>query len=141
MEATVSQIHNYPLRPAGYEEPLFAGRMKKREVMEYFLQSDWITRASEIVSDMGYAARLRRDPVDLKRSADGSTVLIRVCGRRRSVRSVRRVLARWRQVRHWWKSDGGEDLVIYRLLLSDGAVVDVARDFGSGVWTLVGIVD
>jgi hypothetical protein len=36
---------------------------------------------------------------------------------------------------------GGEDRFLYRLLLSDGAVVDVARERSSGEWALVGVAD
>ena len=42
--------------------------------------------------------------------------------------------------------EGGEDRVVYRLLLSDGAVVDLALDRGeaeerAGSWSLVGVLD
>lgn len=141
MEATVSQIHNYPQRPGDYEEPLFAGEAQKRAIIEHFLRAGWLVRASEIVATGGSAAHARRDPVELRRREDGTLVLERGCGRRRSVRSVQRVVARWREVRNWWEESGGENLVVYRLLLTGGAVVDVAKDLRDGAWTLVGIED
>lgn len=151
MEATVSEIHAYPQRPAGFAEPLFWGLENKREVMEHFLAASWVQRASESTSGVGrgsargYAAHAADESAELKRREDGALVLERGCGRRcrnaRRRRTVRRVLGCWREVRGWWEISGGCDLVLYRLLLSDGAVVDVARDLPDGDWKLVGVVD
>ena len=49
------------------------------------------------------------------------------------------VLDRWREVRAWWDEDAAVDRTVVRVLLSDGAVVDLARE-GSG-WFLVGVAD
>lgn len=164
MEATVSEIHAYPRRPEGFAEPLFWGPENKREVMEHFLEASWIQRASEAAGGNargnvhGNAAHAAEESVVLERCEDGALVLERGCGRRRGCgrgwrsrnagrkstvrrRAVRRVLGRWREVWGWWEPSGGEDLVLYRLLLSDGAVVDVARDLAGGIWKLVGVVD
>lgn len=150
MEATVYEIHAYPLRPAGFAEPLFWRPEKKREVMEHFLETSWIHRASEAAGTArenvrGNAAHAVEESVKLERREEGALVLERGCGRRgwRVVRrrAVRRVLGRWREVWGWWEPSGGCDLVLYRLLLSDGAVVDVARDLAGGAWKLVGVVD
>lgn len=159
MEATVYEIHAYPLRPAGFAEPLFWRPEKKREVMEHFLETSWIHRASEAAGTArgnvrGNAAHAVEESVKLERRGDGVLVLEcgggRKCGKRcRNAgrqragcrRVVRRVLGRWREVWGWWEPSGGCDLVLYRLLLSDGAVVDVARDLAGGVWKLVGVVD
>lgn len=55
MESTVTEIHEYPLRPGGYEEPLFGAADKDREVMKHFLQVPWLDRASEYaVQTTGY---------------------------------------------------------------------------------------
>lgn len=149
MEATVTEIHDYPHRPAGFEEPLFWDLEDKREAMEHYLATTWVQRASEIATKPigrgpGEAAHARNERVRIERREDDTLVLERECGqrrRRRSVRkSVRKVLASWREVRGWWES-GGCDLTLYRLLLSDGAVVDVAWVRGEKVWKLVGVVD
>ena len=151
-EATVSEIHAYPQRPEGFAEPLFWSLEKKREVMEHFLAASWVQRASEAAGGFdrrytrGSAAHTTEERVELKRREDGALMLGRGCGRRRSRRSlrwraVRQVLGCWREAWGWWEPSGGRDLVLYRLLLSDGAVVDVARDLAGGLWKLVGVVD
>ena len=167
MKATVSEIHAYPLRPEGFAEPLFWGPENKREVMEHFLEASWVQRASEAAGTArgnargnasGNAVHAVEEMVELGRRGDGSLVLERGCGRRHGCgrgrrsrnarrksavrrRAVRRVLGRWREVWGWWEPSGGRDLVLYRLLLSDGVVVDVARDLAGDVWKLVGVVD
>ena len=50
MEASVSEIHRYPLRPDGFEEPLFPTRESRLEVLDHLLQSSWLSRASEAES-------------------------------------------------------------------------------------------
>ena len=157
--ATVSEIHRYPIRPEGFEEPLFHGRASRAAVMEHFLGAPWLRRASEL-SDRegtGQVARAKREPLEVRRAASdrggggalvvsglpcprrrGSGVRRRV---RRRPRRVARVLARWREVRGWWGDEGGEDRFLYRLLLEGGAVVDVARERSSGEWALVGVAD
>jgi len=49
------------------------------------------------------------------------------------------VLERWREVQAWWDEDAGVDRTVVRVLLSDGAVVDLARE--SSGWFLVGVTD
>jgi hypothetical protein len=49
------------------------------------------------------------------------------------------VLERWREVRAWWNEDAGVDRTVVRVLLSDGAVVGLARE--SSGWFLVGVAD
>ena len=152
MKATVSEIHAYQgelARPANFVEPLFWGIEKKREVMEHFLTATWLQRASDMyrAGCSGEAAHARRESARLERREDGSLVLERGCGRRhgrRREKRVREVLGSWRVLRGWWEPSGGEDLVLYRLLLTDGAVVDVARrptGVAGGDWELVGVVD
>ena len=54
------------------------------------------------------------------------------------------LVERWREVRNWWEGAGITDVYVYRFVLVDGSIVDVARDphvKGVGEWTLVGIVD
>jgi hypothetical protein len=50
------------------------------------------------------------------------------------------VLGRWREVRAWWDETRAKDRSLARLLLSDGSVVDLARENG-GEWFLVGVTD
>lgn len=140
MEASVTEIHCYPLRPERFEEPLFSTRESRCAVMEHFLEAGWLSRASSLDRGGGCSAHTRTEPAELRRRTDGEMELVRRCGRRRHRRMVARILERWRMVRGWWE-DGGEDRFLYRLLLSDGAVVDVAHDRVSGEWLLVGVVD
>lgn len=160
MEATVSEIHAYPMRPRDFFEPLFWSMETKREVMEHFLEASWIKRASVTRSsgDGGTAhvfADSRREAVELRRRPEGKLELLRGCSgpgsgpgrqtkRRRSRKLVVGLVERWREVRNWWEGAGITDVYVYRFVLVDGSVVDVARDphvKGVGEWTLVGIVD
>jgi hypothetical protein len=53
---------------------------------------------------------------------------------------VLEILERWREVKEWWDGDRCKDRFVLRVLLSGGAVVDLARE-KSGGWLLVGVVD
>ncbi len=53
---------------------------------------------------------------------------------------VVRILDRWREVRDWWDEERYTDRFVFRVLLSGGSVVDLARE-RSGEWLLVGVVD
>ncbi len=121
----------------------FGQRESNRAIMDHFLESSWLWWASELDhgASPGEAAHVRQESIGVERLGDGSVLIERGCGRRRRRRDVRRVLARWREVRGWWQGYGGEDLLLYRLLLSDGAVVDVGRDRRSGRWALIGVID
>jgi len=155
MEATVSEIHAYPMRPRDFLEPLFWSMETKREVMEHFLEASWIKRASVTRSSGdGVAAHAfadsRREAVELRRRPEGRLELLRGCTetkgtkRRRSRKLVVGLVERWREVRNWWEGAGATDVYVYRFVLAGGSVVDVARDphvKGVGEWTLVGIVD
>lgn len=130
----VSEIHAYPLRPEGFEEPLFPMPESRRAVAEHLLRAPWLSRASELEGKGGQAVHVRWESVEVENR----------CGRVRVLwasgkRWVVEVLDRWREVRSWWNEDTGVDRVVVRVLLSDGAVVDLARQ-GSG-WFLVGVVD
>lgn len=74
--------------------------------------------------------RLVDRPVEVVRSADGRPRTI-VLGRRRLAVAGR--LERWRESGEWW--EGEEEREVERLLLSDGAVVEVSgptRTRGAG---------
>jgi hypothetical protein len=129
MEASVSEIHRYPLRPEGFEEPLFPTAESRR--------APWLSRASEIEGRGGQAAHARQEPVEVEDSYAGVQVC-RTLGRKK--RRVVEVLGRWREVRAWWDEERAKDRNLVRVLLSDGAVVDLARENG-GEWFLVGVAD
>jgi hypothetical protein len=65
--------------------------------------------------------RLVDRPVEVVRSADGRPRCL-VLGRRRLVVVAR--LERWRESGEWW--EGEEEREVERLLLADGAVVEVS---------------
>lgn len=144
-EVTVSDIHRYPLRPPGLEEPLFPTHVFKRAVAEHLAHSPWLSRASELSGGSGEAARCRREPVHVLRRRNGQAYLVRRCGSGRRVRKRRivRVLERWRDVGWWWDGEGHVNRLVFRVLLEGdvGAVVDLALEVGSGDWLLVGVVD
>ncbi|HZC18163.1 MAG TPA: hypothetical protein VE225_00490 [Rubrobacteraceae bacterium] len=140
MEASVSEIHDYPLRPDGFEEPLFPGAGSKRAVAEHLLQAPWLSRASEMEGRSGQAVHVRRESVEIENHG-GSVRVSWASGKRRcrKERRVVEVLDRWREIRAWWDEDAAVDRTLVRVLLSNGAVVDLARE-GSG-WFLVGVAD
>ncbi|HSK99524.1 MAG TPA: hypothetical protein VK869_04240 [Rubrobacteraceae bacterium] len=138
---SVSEIHAYPLRPEGFEEPLFPTAASRREVAEHLLGAPWLVRACELASrGAGEVAHAFEEPVEVLRG--GRTYVVRrECGRRRrSGRRVVEVLDRWREVGRWWEGDRYPDRTVFRVLLSGGAVVDLAREKGNE-WLLVGVVD
>ena len=103
MEAKVSEIHAYPARPEGYEEPLFHTRHSRKEVLEHLAKSGWLCRASELEARVVGAC----SGVGIRRAAGGHPA-----GR---VGRMGRVLSSWREVDRWWEADGGVD-VVWRLL-------------------------
>jgi len=141
MEASVSEIHRYPLRPEGFEEPLFPTRESRRAVLDHLLRSPWLSRASEMEGKGGQAAHARREPVELE-NRHGRLLVTRTSERRRcrKKRHVVEVLDRWREVRAWWDEERAKDRSLVRVLLSDGGVVDLARE-NDGEWFLVGVTD
>jgi hypothetical protein len=141
MEAGVSEIHRYPLRPEGFEEPLFPTRESRRRVLDHLLRASWLSRASEAESRGGQAVHAGRKPVDLE-NRHGRVGISWSSGRRgcRKERRIVEVLGRWREVGAWWDEERATDRSLFRVLLSDGAVVDLARENG-GEWFLVGTMD
>jgi hypothetical protein len=141
MKASVSEIHRYPLRPYGFEEPLFPTREARLEVLDHLLLSSWLSRASELEGRGGEVVHAGREPVDVK-SRSGRVSISWASGRRRCRRERRivEVLGRWREVRAWWDEERATDRSLFRVLLSDGSVVDLARESG-GEWFLVGTMD
>lgn len=142
----VSQIHHYPLRPPGFEEPLFPTAASKRSVIEHLLESPWLSRASELERrGGGAAAHVLEEPIGLD-EFEGRVDIVRLVGGRRRYRSswrrqrVVRVLDRWRQVSGWWGEDRHVNRMVFRVLLSGGSVVDLARE-RSGGWFLLGVLD
>lgn len=145
MEVSVSEIHRHPLRPPGFAEPLFLGRAAKKEIAEHLRESSaWLGKASE-------AGEPAQEPCHVLGRPDGSAYLVRVgsarpgCrrrGTRARKRRVARVIDRWREVRGWWRPGGGTDRLCFRVLLSGGAVVELALDRGeAGGWSIVRVVD
>lgn len=88
MEATVGEIHAYPLRPEGYAEPLFRTARSRRQILEHLARSSWLWRASE-------APRPLRGAASATAQENG------------------KVIASWREVDRWWEPDGGVDRVCY----------------------------
>ena len=141
MEASVSEIHRYPLRPEGFEEPLFSTRESRLAVLDHLLRTSWLSRASEMEERGGQAAHARYEPVELE-NRHGRVRVTWASGRRRcrKGRLVVEVLGRWREVRAWWDGERAKDRSLARLLLSDGSVIDLAQE-NDGEWFLVGVTD
>jgi hypothetical protein len=146
LATTVSEIHRYPSRPPGFEEPLFPTPESRKAVAEHLASAPWLSRGSELDRGSGQAAHSREEPAHVLRRADGRAYLIRRCGNGRREgflrkRRVVRVLERWREVRCWWEPERRVDRLIFRVLLVGGTVVDLALERASGEWLLVGMVD
>ena len=142
---SVSEIHNYPPRPPGFEEPLFSTTGSRRAVAEHLLAAPWLGRASELVGNhTGESARAPGEPVELGRSSRGRVEVLRRPRRRGRChwrrRRVARVLDRWREVGRWWDEGRRTDRLVFRVLLSDGAVVELGRERQGG-WLLAGVAD
>jgi len=147
MKATVSEIHDYPLRPPGFAEPLFPTPESRREVAKHLACAPWLSRGSELPGLAKGAVvstgRLRAERVELRRRpGSGVTEVVRpragVCSWRR--RQVVEVVARWREVRFWWDEDASVDRRLFRVVVSGGGIVDLALQ-RTGGWFLVGVVD
>lgn len=100
MEATVSEIHKHPLRPAGYAEPLFHTPQSRKEILEHLARSRWLGKASEI-------ARGRRCKERTLRADEGA-------------QPVETVLASWREVDRWWEEGGGVDRLCHLVRTTSG---------------------
>ena len=148
MEASVAEIHAYPVRPEGFEEPLFPTRESRRAVAEHLLRAPWLVRASELTKPKlgGRSVHARREPVELGNGPGRAGISWASGGRgRRKRRLVVKVLDRWREVGRWWDEEAAVDRSIFRVLLSCGSVVDLARERRGGGdperWFLVGVED
>jgi hypothetical protein len=141
VESSVAEIHAYPLRPPGFEQPLFPTGESKREIMGHFLEAPWLSRASELPRGVGECAHAVREPVRLL-GARGQVELVRPEQYRRGPtrHRVARVLERWREVRAWWNEEACTDRLVFRVLLAGGAVAELALE-RSGGWFLVGVAD
>ena len=102
VDTSIREIHDYPLRPEGFQEPLFLTPEARREVLEHLAGSDWLFRASECGR--------------LKSRVRGANVA--------PVNRIGRVLASWREVDRWWEPDGGID-AIWRLVELDSGREEV----------------
>lgn len=148
MLATVSEIHRYPSRPPGFEEPLFPTAESRKAIVEHLAGSPWLSRGPELPGGSGQTVRRCEEPAHVLRRADGSAYLVRRCqngrrhGRSRTrKRRVVRVLESWREIDLWWEAGASVDRLVFRTLLAGGAVVDLALDLVTGEWLLVGVVD
>jgi hypothetical protein len=141
VESSVAEIHTYPHRPPGFEEPLFPTGESKREIMAHFLEASWLSRASELPCGVGESAHSVREPVRLLRAQD-QVELVRPARPRHDPvrRQVVEVLERWREVRSWWDEEARTDRLVFRVLLAGGAVAELALE-RSGGWFLVGVAD
>jgi hypothetical protein len=99
----VSEIHAYPSKPEGFQEPLFSTATSKRAVVEHLLKAPWLSRASELQWGTGETAHTFEEPIEVRRSC-GRVEIVRShrdggCSRRRE--RVVDVLDRWREIREW----------------------------------------
>lgn len=147
MEASVAEIHAYPARPEGFEEPLFPTDGSRRAVAEHLLRAPWLCRASEFEGPGGgRTAHARREPVEVC-NRRGRLWVTRGPERGSITRKgrVMELLDRWREVGRWWDEEAAVDRSIFRVLLSCGSVVDLARERRDGGdperWFLVGVED
>lgn len=90
----------------------------------------------------GSAAHAREEPVKLARGTGGVVHVVRSRAGRCSWRRERvvEVLDRWRCVHSWWDRQEQVDRLLFRVLLSGGAVVDLALERPDR-WLLAGVVD
>jgi hypothetical protein len=137
-DSSIAQIHAYPQKPPGFEEPLFPTVESRRKIMVHFLEAPWLSRASELSRGGGESAHAAREPIRI-RGARGRVELVR-CRQTSTRRRVVRVLERWREVRAWWDEEACTDRLVFRVLLAGGTVAELALERPGG-WFLVGIAD
>lgn len=109
--ATVTEIHEYPLRPEGYAEPLFHSHESRKEILDHFARSSWLSRGIEL-EETREAPRPARTPS-------------------RASTAIREVLASWREVDRWWETGGGVD-VVWRLVEDRGGRQEVRAEQAPG---------
>src|SRR5918998_429208 len=122
--ASPSEIHRYPLRPRGFEEPLFPSADSRREIGAHLLQAPWLRRASELMPGMGETAHGLREAVEVHVRSLERVEVVRCGGYRRCSwrrRRVLRMLGWWREVAGWWDGDRSADRMVFRVLLCGGA--------------------
>lgn len=154
MGTSVAQIHGHPLRPSGFEEPLFLGSADKKAIAEHLASSSpWLGKAGDAAA-VALLAGPESRPCHVYRGPGGEawlahthrgTVRPGVPGCRQprirsKKRRVARVIDRWREVRGWWEPGGGTDRMVFRVLLFGGAAVDLALERGYG-WSLLRVID
>ena len=140
MEASVAEIHAYPPRPDGFEEPLFPTRESRLAVAEHLLRAPWLSRASELTKGGGRTAHTRREPVKFGEDTGRGRFSWTSKRSRRKRRRVVEVFDHWREVGWWWDEAARVDHRVLRVLLSDRAVVNLARE-APGRWFLLGVED
>jgi hypothetical protein len=112
---TVSEIHAYPLRPEGYAEPLFHDSKSRKEILEHFARSGWLSRASE-APEAPVIPKVT-EVTEVCSAPGPARVSLAASSRGRSEMEESQVLASWREVDRWWEPDCGVD-VIWRLVES-----------------------
>lgn len=150
---SVLEIHRYPLKPGGAEEPLWVTREWKRSVADHLAASRWLCRASETSArrgsgygserGSGQAAHATYEPVYILVRDRGSFVVrLDPPKRPRSWRKRRivEVIDLWREVRSWWSGEDAVDRLVARVLLAGGLVVDLAKR-RTEEWAMVGVLD
>ncbi len=69
--SSVAELHRYPLRPKGHQEPLFPTSSSKRAVVEHLLKAPWLHRASDLkgyAEYTGETARVREEHVKIEKA-------------------------------------------------------------------------
>lgn len=143
LDIGISEIHRYPLRPEGFEEPLFLTDASKRVVADHLLQASWLRRASEIEGTTGESAHAFKEPVELERTHPERAVIVRLRSDRRLTwrkKQILRLLEHWREVKKWWDEDDCTDRMVFRVLIAGGTIAELARE-RSGEWFLTGVMD
>jgi hypothetical protein len=146
--ASVPEIHRYPVRPPGFEEPLFLTASHRKEIAEHLAASPWLSRAAG-----ARPGKVERSCHVFERE-DGSVFLVRGevvgelrwCAPRFRKRGIRRMLERWREVSGWREPTGGRDWLCFRVLASGGVILDLAferntSEAGEPRWLVIGVVD
>ena len=110
----------------GSRSPFSRRLPRSGAVAEHLLRAPWLARASEVEGRGGETAHVPGEPVGVEASEGGACVRRAACGRRARRERVVEVLDSWREVGGWW-GEGSVDRLVYRVSLSEGAVLDLAR--------------
>lgn len=135
-------IKQYQAKRAGQPVELFDSRLARTPVIDALLESPWVRRASEVVTEgSSEATKALDEPVRVVWEEDALRpyAFAREGAHAQPIDAIAQV---WSSEYGWW-SESGEAYVSRRFwrVISRGAVYDIVYDRRRGGWFLIGVMD